>query len=136
MRKAQTTIETMVAVGVVLTFILLLYTFIIYPRMQESNYAQAYYLAKSTCTDLSTMINTVAFNGNGFSEKISLPKTLFGTSYTITITDTLVNLAWDRGIVYCQYRARNVSYKKQLPPFNLPPASYVLNNSYGVVTIV
>ena len=135
MRRAQTTIETMVSIGVVLTFILLLYSFVLYPRIQQTNYVQTYYSAKSVCDDVSTAINSVAFSGNGFSKKVLLPKTLFGISYEVTLTEKLVNVVWEKGAVYCQYRAKNVSYNGQLPPFKLPPADYLLNNSYGVVKI-
>jgi hypothetical protein len=136
MRKAQSTLETMMAIGVILAFVLLLYNFVLYPRIQESNYAQTYYLARSTCTDLSNAINTVAYNGNGFSERVLLPQRLYGTPYTVTVRETLVQLAWDKGNVYCQYRAKNVSYNSNLPPFALTLTSHVLNNSQGVVKIV
>jgi len=136
MRKAQTTLETMMAIGVILVFVLLLYNFVLYPRIQQSNYAQTYYLARSTCTDLSNAINTAAYSGNGFSERVLLPQRLYGTQYNITIREALVQLNWTNGNVYCQYRAKNVSYNGNLPPFNLPKASYVLNNSNGVVKIV
>jgi len=135
MRKAQTTIETMMAVGVILVFVLMLYNFVIYPRMQQSNYAQTYYLAKSTCSDLSTAIKAVAFNENGFNERIRLPEKLYGTAYTITVYPTVLDLKWDKGDVYCPYTAKNVSYLGTKPPFNLPPGGYVLNNSKGDVTI-
>jgi len=126
----------MMAIGVILAFVLLLYNFVLYPRMQESNYAQTYYLARSTCTDLSDAINTVAYNGNGFSEKVLLPQRLYGVQYNITVRETLVQLNWTNGNVYCQYRAKNVSYNSNLPPFVLTLTSHLLNNSQGVVKIV
>lgn len=126
----------MMAIGVVLVFVLLLYNFVLYPRIQQSNYAQTLYLAKSTCTDLSNAINTVAYSGNGFNQMVIVPQKLYGISYTLIITATLVQLSWSNGNVYCQYRAKNVSYKGSLPPFTLPTGSYTLNNSQGVVKIV
>ncbi len=124
------------AIGVIMAFVLTLYNFVLYPRIQESNYAQTYYLARSTCTDLSSAINTVAYNGNGFSEKVLLPQKLYGVQYNITVREALVQLNWSQGSVYCQYRAKNVTYNGNLPPFNLPMTSHLLNNSYGVVKIV
>lgn len=124
------------AIGVIMAFVLTLYNFVLYPRIQESNYAQTYYLARSTCTDLSSAINTVAYNGNGFSEKVLLPPKLYGVQYNITVREALVQLNWSQGSVYCQYRAKNVTYNGNLPPFNLPMTSHLLNNSYGVVKIV
>ncbi len=136
MRKAQTTIETMMAVGVVLTFMLIVYAFILYPRMQESNYAQTYYRAKSVCYDLSSAINTVAFNDNGFSKGVVLPQRLAGIEYNITIYNNSVSVWWGKGAVYCQIRARNVTFDDKYPPFNLTVQSHVFNNSMGVVKIV
>jgi len=129
----------MMAIGVILVFVLLLYNFVLYPRIQQSNYAQTYYLAKSTCTDLSTAINTVVYSGNGFNEKVLLPQRLYGVPYNVTVRGALIQLAWDKGDVYCQYRAKDVSYhdyNSSQSSFVLLPGSYVLNNSNGVVKIV
>ena len=126
----------MVAIGVILVFVLILYNFVLYPRIQQSNYAQTYYLAKSTCSDLSNAINTVAYSGNGFSEKVVLPQRLYGVPYTVTVREALVQLAWDKGNVYCQYRAKNISNQSNKSNFTLPPKEYMLTNSNGVVKIV
>lgn len=135
MRKGQTTLETMMAVGVVITFMLIVYAFIVYPRMQESNHVQTYYQAKSVCYDLSSAINTVASNDNGFMKGIVLPERLAGAKYNITVHDTLVSILWDKGTVYCQIRVRNITFDGDYPPFNLTAQSHTLNNSLGVVKI-
>jgi hypothetical protein len=132
MAKGQSVIETMVSIGVILIFILLLYNFLVYPRLNQTNSAQVYYSAKTVCADLASAINVVAYNGNGFSQKVSIPASLYGRGYSIAVYPALVQISWDKGIVYCQFRAKNVS-SGNLSSLNL--TDHVLTNLNGVVQI-
>lgn len=135
MRKGQSAIEAMMSMGVILTLILLLYNFVIGPRIQEANDAQTFYLAKSLCNDLSNTINIVAFNGNGFNQGIDMPSKLWGKSYQVTIYKMVINVNWSKNNnVFCQYKA-NVTYKGVGPPFLLDVRPHLLNNSRGNVSI-
>jgi len=133
--KGQTAIETVISFGVVMVFIFLLYGFLIYPRMNESDVLRTYNLARAACLDISSAIDTVASNGNGFSQSLYLPAALLGKSYNITVFQSLVSVEWDRGQTSCRFAARNVSHASNYPPFLLDAANHIVNNSNGVVRI-
>jgi len=135
MNRGQSTIETMFAIGVVLFFVSMLFVFLIYPRIDQTNNLQRVYAAKNTCNDLSTAINNVAYNGNGFSQKAALSATLSGARYNITIYDQLIEISWENRAVFCQFRARNITHASKYPPFSLNTTDHILNNSNGVVKI-
>ena len=135
MNRGQSTIETMFAIGVVLFFVSMLFVFLIYPRIDQTNNLQRVYAAKNTCNDLSTAINNVAYNGNGFSQKAALSATLSGARYNITIYGQLIEVSWDSSAIFCQFRARNITYAGNYPPFLLDIRDHLLNNSNGVVKI-
>jgi len=134
--KGQSTIETIVAIGVIFVFVFLLYQYSIYPRVDQSSRTQTLYLAETVCSDISSAIDTVTYNGNGFMEKVSLPYTLDGVPYNVTIYPSAVHLNWSDGNVYCPFRAKNITLGGKYPPLNLTFRDYVLNNSDGVVRIV
>lgn len=125
----------MFSIGVILVFVLLLYNFLIYPRIDQTTSLQRTNAAKSICSDLSNVINTVAYNGNGFSQKVSFPALLSGVKYNITVMQSMIEVNWSKNSVYCQIRARNISYAGKYPPLNLTRTEYLLNNSDGVVKI-
>jgi hypothetical protein len=133
--KGQSAVETIISFGVVLLIVITLYTFLLYPRINETNYSQSYYSAKNVCSDLASTINTVVYNGNGFNQKFSPPSALYGRSYNITVYPQLVGVSWDKGTVFCQFRARNISFRGSYPPFLLNLTDHILNNSDGVVRI-
>ena len=142
--KGQSTIETIVAIGVIFVFVFLLYQYLIYPRVEQSSRTQMLYLAQTVCSDISNAIDTVTYNGNGFMEKISLPYTLDGVPYNITIYTNMTYLAWEKGNIFCPFRAKGIAHKNitngwnQSLPFmlNISIAEHTLNNSDGVVQIV
>ncbi len=135
MNRGQSTIETMFAIGVVLFFVTMLYGFLIYPRIDQTNNTQRLYAAKNTCSDLSTAINNVAYNGNGFSQKAALSATLSGARYNITVYSQIIEVSWENRAIFCQFRARNITYIGKYPPFSLNTTDHLLNNSNGVVNI-
>lgn len=135
MNRGQSTIETMFAIGVVLFFVSMLYVFLIYPRIDQTNNLQRIYAAKNTCSDLSTAINNVAYNGNGFSQKAALSATLSGAIYNITVYEQTIEISWENRAIFCQFRARNITYAGKYPPFPLNTIDHMLNNSNGVVNI-
>ncbi len=135
MSRGQSTIETMFAIGVVLFFVSMLYVFLIYPRVDQTNNLQRIYAAKNTCSDLSTAINNVAYNGNGFSQSAALSATLSGARYNITVYNQLIEISWENRAVFCQFRARNITHAGKYPPFPLNTTDHILNNSNGVVKI-
>ena len=135
MDRGQSTIETMFAIGVILVFVSMLYGFLIYPRIDQTNNLQRIYAAKNTCSDLSTVINTVAYNGNGFSQKAALSATLSGARYNITVYSQIIEVSWENHAIFCQFRARNITYAGKYPPFPLSTTDHRLNNSNGVVNI-
>lgn len=136
MNRGQSTIETIFSIGVVLIFVFLLYAFLIYPRIDQSDSLQKTHIAQSICGDLRNAINTVAYNGNGFTTALSLPPTVSGSNYTITVYSRTIDFSWDGKSIYCQYRARNVSFAGSYPPFTISSKRLSLNNSNGVVKIV
>ena len=135
MNRGQSTIETMFAIGVILVFVSMLYGFLIYPRIDQTNNLQRVYAAKNTCSDLSTAINNVAYNGNGFSQKAALSATLSGARYNITIYNQIIEVSWENRAIFCQFRAKNITYAGKYPPFYLNITDHLLNNLDGVVKI-
>ncbi len=125
----------MFAIGVVLFFVSMIYVFLIYPRVDQTNSLQRIYSAKNTCSDLSTAINNVAYNGNGFSQRAALSATLSGARYNITVYGQLIEISWENRAVFCQFRARNITHAGKYPPFSLNTTDHILNNSNGVVKI-
>jgi hypothetical protein len=136
MKNGQASIETIISMGFVLIFILLFYTFLVNPRMQQSNLMQNRYSAQNICDDLSDAITLVAYNANGYTQKVSLPATLRGAQYNITVYPTLLSLEWAKNSLFCSFAAKNITYSGKFPPFTLDLTEHLLNNSNGVVKIV
>jgi hypothetical protein len=127
--------ETMLAMGVLLLFVSLLYGSIIYPRTEQTDRAAMRHIAKDVCSDLSTAINTATYNGNGFSHVISMPGTINGKGYNVTIYAETIHVSWQSGDIYCQFRANNITYAGGYPPINLTISPHKVSNVDGVVMI-
>ena len=125
----------MMAMGILLIFVALLYTSVIYPRMDQIDMERTSGVAEDVCNDLGNAINTATYNGNGFSQTVTMPATLGGKAYNITVYSKTINIAWDAGDIFCQFRAKNITYGGEFPPFLLNISNYLVVNADGVITL-
>ena len=125
----------MLAMGILLLFIFLLYSFVLYPRVDQTDRDMATSTAKDICSDLSTAINRATYNGNGFSQPVGMPATINGAAYNVTVYAETIAISWPAGEAYCQFRAKNVSYAGKYPPMALNISRHIISNVDGVVKI-
>jgi hypothetical protein len=88
---AQSSIEFMVVMAIFLA-ILLVGIVVSLQKTEEINSAQAEFEARKVLTDIETKLHTVLIGGSGFSTNLTIPHTLLGANYSLTMQENILYL--------------------------------------------
>ena len=89
--KSQITIEFLIITGIFL-LALIIGVFISFSKIQEMREIQNDMIALNFLNKVSDKLNTVFLEGNGFEANLTLPSTLSGFDYDLTIYSTTMIL--------------------------------------------
>lgn len=136
MKKAQISINILVALTVIFVIILFLQVILIIPRNEQSRETTLYLSAKSVFESFCDTLNYVSYSADGVVANLELPPLLRNVeNYTITVYPNVSTFKYKNRELTCQIRAKNITFYDQYPPFEINKTSLTFNNSNGVVGI-
>lgn len=131
--KAQSSVEIMVAVTLLL-FIAIIAQVFIFDKTVLSWQLRSH----ATCLDIvntvSNGLNFAAYS-DGSSTRFSIPQDVSGTQYTLTVYGDYVAVDYSDDSCLRRFTAASVTYGLASPPFNLTGGEYRVNNTDGALTL-
>jgi|GEM_PF-1580444 len=132
-RKAQASIEFIVSI-LFLILILIAMSFYMAGKNLEGSGIKAKLEAEKICFSISRIIDTASYS-HGYYSEFSLPKTIGGFEYNLTIYNKSVEVDYLEHSCSSTIRVKNIFYGGSLAPFSLCGGTYSINNTDGILYI-
>lgn len=126
-RRAQAGIEFMICV-IFLIMIVIVLTIYSGSRQTEESNIQAKLGSEQLCWQVSNMINTAMYS-QGYYTEFSLPKTINGLPYNMSITNGTVSVDYNGHSCIYEIMVTNISFRSRPAPFNLCGGDFYVNNT-------
>jgi uncharacterized protein (UPF0333 family) len=131
--KAQVGIEFMICI-IFLIMIVVLLTVYSASKQNEETSIEAKLGSEKLCWQVSNIINTAMY-AKGYYSEFSLPATIDGSAYNLSITNGTVMVDYNGHSCIYQITVTNISFRSQLAPFSLCGGDFYINNTQDRVVI-
>jgi len=133
--KGQVSLEFLLIVSSVLFFLFVFFSAAVSTQLSAQG-EQTQRLLSNVCSDVSDKINKAVFYGLGFSQNITLPQTLYGTDYSITVRNNwTLECVTSTASVINIFTNTSIKNSTAYPPFIIPKRQIRISNTGGVVLI-
>ncbi len=133
--KAQAALEFMIISFIILSILLLLFSITTGAQL-ASQQEQAQNRLNSICKNLVNKINNAIYYGNGFSQEIVIPDSIYGNSYTIEVKNNKTLICSTEKFSLIQMFVENdIMNETSSSPFNIKPNSITIENVDKMVVI-
>ncbi len=131
--RAQAGIEFIICVIFLITILIVLTIYSGSKQTEESN-VKSKLESEKICWQISNLINTAMY-AKGYYAEFSLPATIDGSSYNLSITNGSVMVDYNGHSCIYGIAVTNISFRSQLAPFSLCGGDFYINNTQDRVVI-
>ncbi|NYZ78653.1 hypothetical protein H0N99_00735 [Candidatus Micrarchaeota archaeon] len=131
--RAQAGIEFTICI-IFLIMIVTLLTIYTGSRQDEEFGIQAKLESEKLCWQVSNIINTAMYS-KGYYTEFSLPATIGGSPYNVSITNGTVSVDYNGHSCIYQITVTNISFRSQPAPFSLCGGDFYVNNTQNGLVI-
>lgn len=128
--KAQSSVEFMVAVAM-LIFVIIALQLYIFMKANEAASTNLAVRGREVCDSIGSQLSLAGYS-RGYSGELRVPRDVAGTPVNLTVHRDYVALDYVYHSCIRDYRAE-VRFNGTSPPFTLPAGEYWVNNTDGVV---
>lgn len=133
--KAQAALEFMIISFIILSILLLLFSITTGSQL-ASQQEEAQNRLNSICKNLVNKINNAIYYGNGFSQEIVIPDSIYGNSYIIEVKNNKTLICSTEKFSLIQMFVENdITNETSNPPFDIKPNSITIENVDKMVVI-